>query len=89
VISHRFSDHKLVGVPPTPVLAERRLSVLQMEPDMEQSNNREYYRARAIASHQMARRASDPQIARIHENFARHYEDAIDGQRPSLRVVSE
>lgn len=56
---------------------------------MEQSNNREYYRARAIASHQMARRASDPQIARIHENFARHYEDAIDGQRPSLRVVSE
>jgi hypothetical protein len=56
---------------------------------MDHLNNREYYRARAIASRQLAQKCSDPQIARIHSDFARRYEEALASKQPVLRVVSD
>ena len=41
---------------------------------MSQINNREYYLMRAANSHDMARRAVNPNIAAIHEELARRYE---------------
>ncbi|UVO49460.1 hypothetical protein M0208_02630 [Sphingomonas sp. SUN019] len=56
---------------------------------MDQLNDREYYRSRAIASRQLAERCSDPQIAKIHSDFARHYEAAMASRQPLLRAVDD
>jgi len=37
----------------------------------------EYYRHRAAAERLMASKAADPDIARIHEELARHYEELV------------
>lgn len=56
---------------------------------MDHLNSREYYRARAVASRQLAGQASDPRIAKIHADFARHYEALLAKWRPELRVVGD
>lgn len=42
-------------------------------------NNREYYKGRVEASRQLADRAENPQIARIHSEFATRYERTLLG----------
>lgn len=55
---------------------------------MESLNHTEYYVARAAASRAMARNAADPQIAKLHEEFARHYDEALIKSAPMpLRMV--
>lgn len=60
-----------------------------MEDDMSDLNNQEYYRARARASRQLEQAASNPHIAKIHAEFARHYEAALAGDDTALLVAEE
>jgi len=43
---------------------------------MDLLEQRKYYSARAEASRTMARRATDPHIAKVHSDFARRYDEA-------------
>lgn len=50
---------------------------------MDQGNHREYYLTRAAASRAMAVRATDPLIAKVHEDFATHYDEAATRIAPT------
>ena len=56
---------------------------------MPDTNNREYYIARAIAAQKLADQAEQPAIKAIHSRMAKDYEAlALDAKPNILRVVS-
>ena len=53
------------------------------------SDDTEYYRQRAATEREMARTASQKNVAAIHEELARQYEALVDVPelRPKLRIA--
>ena len=60
---------------------------------MSEENDREYYEARAAYAREMAAKAVDPAIGKIHAEMADRYdqlaEHAESGQRPKLHIVPD
>lgn len=53
---------------------------------MSEPNSVEYYRQREQRERELAERAFDPQIGRIHREMAERYADLLQRTRPVLRM---
>jgi transposase len=52
-------------------------------------NEREYFRKRAEIERALAKLATDPRVAPVHQELAERYEALVrEGKRPTLHVVA-